>query len=227
MKQAAAPSAPRARFRGFLRGLLVASLGLAFLPAGQSRAAAVLSFSLAEIAQQAELIVEAEVVGVTSRLVPGGAMPMTCGRFRVHDVVKGGVAGGELELCFAGGVAGGRALAVPGMRYPYVGARGIYFVESTERLLANPILGWAQGEFPLREVADPIGAETALRVYTADGAPVAAVERGGPSPGQLSNGRARGVVVREGGAPSDAIDVVEFKRQVRALLPDASAGSTR
>jgi hypothetical protein len=54
---------------------------------------------------------------------------------------------------------------VSGMRYPDIGERGIYLIESTHEVMLNPLIGWYQGRFLV--VKDNAGG--AAKVMTADG----------------------------------------------------------
>lgn len=79
-----------------------------------------------------------------------------------------------ITLRFRGGRAGDRVEEVAGSPIPVPGERGIYFVESLDRFLVNPLYGWHQGR--LRIVRGRDGRE---RVATSRGHPVVAIGSAG------------------------------------------------
>ena len=67
------------------------------------------------------------------------------------DVIKGSNQIDTLELKFAGGTLNGETVRINGLSIPQPGEQGIYFVESTSNKLINPLVGWSQGHFVIKE----------------------------------------------------------------------------
>ncbi|MEX1198744.1 MAG: hypothetical protein WEB57_12905 [Pseudohongiellaceae bacterium] len=164
-------------------------------------ASTVVEMSFQDVVDSAELVFEGEVLSVESRQT-GPRRIHTIVRFRVLDVIKGDHPGDELELRYLGGEVNGRRMQVTDMEWPEAGESGVYFVESLQRPLVHPLVGWSQGHYRL--AADGQGED---RVYTADRQPVAghAVSDGGLNLMQL-------------GGPPAAVPAGEFKRRVRDLV---------
>lgn len=113
------------------------------------------SFTFDELAVQAEVVFEGRVIDV--RVEESEGLIYTWVRFDVEDVVKGHVPGQELELRFLGGETLDASVRVAELEFPAEGERGIYFVESLEPGLVNPLLGWSQGRFTIER--DGLGGE--------------------------------------------------------------------
>jgi hypothetical protein len=121
--------------------------------------------SLSDLANGSELIIDGTVVARSVEALPNGQGARTCFMFKIAEVIAGSHPGKSLRLCFFGGEINGRGFAVSGMRYPDVGERGIYLIESTHQSMLNPLIGWDQGRFLV--VKDNAGGMA--RVTTADG----------------------------------------------------------
>ncbi len=184
---------------------------LAALPAPPAGATTVRSLGIRELASRAELVFEGRVLDREVR-AEGRAL-RTCVRFAVLEVLKGPEVAGPLQLCFAGGSLGPRSRHVHGMRYPAPGERGVYFVAQLDADRVNPLLGWDQGRFLVREGAEPEGT-------SADGEPVVALEPAeeGPARGP-SAGVARGPRLASPGGRGLGPDA--FKRRLREILGEA------
>jgi hypothetical protein len=193
---------------GPLRLLALALAALAAAPAG---ATSLRSLSVRELLARAELVFEGRVLERTSReLAPNRAI-RTCVRVEVLEVVKGPAVASPLELCFAGGTVGVRTRVVHGVDVPEPGERGVYFVDDLDAPRVNPLAGWSQGRFRVREGPSP-------EVTTADGRPVVELlEREPPARGP-SDGVARGA--RVGAAGARGLDPADFKARLRALLAE-------
>lgn len=113
------------------------------------RATTVESFSFRELVEQAELIFQGRVVDIRQDDVRG--LTYTWVRFHVEEVVKGFYAAEQLELRFVGGETLRQRVEVSGASIPAAGERGIYFVDQLQNNAVNPLLGWSQGHFVIRE----------------------------------------------------------------------------
>ena len=143
---------------------------LAVLPFGQLGATTILGMDIDQIAGDAELIFEGEVIHRETRQDTGNGIISTYVTFSVLDVLKGDFNADSIELRFTGGVINGRMVEISGLIIPDLGEQGIYFVESTSRDLLNPLLGWSQGHFLIIET----GGER--RISTVDDRPVTLVQ---------------------------------------------------
>jgi hypothetical protein len=121
--------------------------------------------SLLDLAKGAELIVDGTVVSRKVEALGSGQGARTCFKIAVAEVIAGADPGKSIRLCFFGGEINGRGYGVAGMRYPSVGERGIYLVESLHQAMLNPLVGWDQGRFLLVRDA----ASGTLKVATAAG----------------------------------------------------------
>jgi hypothetical protein len=112
------------------------------------RASTILAVSFENIVNNSELIFEGQVVTQETRRSKQDGTPFTYSTFQVLDVIKGRVpAGGYLTLGFAGGTIDGMTLEVHDLRMPVLNEKGIYFVESMDKELVNPLYGWQQGHY--------------------------------------------------------------------------------
>jgi len=113
-------------------------------------ATTILGMNIDEVAQGAELIFEGKVVEHNVRENAAG-MIVTYVTFRIEELIKGEYDEPLLELKFTGGRLGERIMEVSGLRIPRPNEEGIYFVESVNRNLVNPLLGWSQGHYLIYE----------------------------------------------------------------------------
>ncbi len=133
--------------------------------------ATVRTLDLPQIAQQADVIVDATVQSVNSYWVaPVGVKSIrTRVNFTVNATIKGPAAQ-TLSLEFLGGEVGDRGLKVPGVPQFAVGERYILFSYSPEKSMVSPVLGMQQGA--LRVIHD--NESQVDRVYRYWGQPVSA-----------------------------------------------------
>ena len=113
-------------------------------------ATTILGMNIDEVAQGAELIFEGKVVEHNVRENTAG-MIVTYVTFRIEELIKGQYDEPLLELKFTGGSLGGQIMEISGLRIPSPNEEGIYFVESVNRNLVNPLLGWSQGHYLIYE----------------------------------------------------------------------------
>lgn len=112
------------------------------------RASTILAVSFESIVKNSEIIFEGQVVAQETRRSKLDGAPFTYSTFQVLDVIKGSVPeGGEITLGFAGGTINGMTLEVHDLRMPVLNEKGIYFVESMDKELTNPLYGWQQGHY--------------------------------------------------------------------------------
>ena len=184
-------------------------------------ATTILGMSIDEVAQEAEIIFEGKVVEHNVRENAAG-MIVTYVTFRIEELIKGEYDGPLLELKFTGGRLGGQIMEISGLRIPSPNEEGIYFVESVNRNLVNPLLGWSQGHYLIyeesgerrvstvndRPVTDvlstqsvPIALRKPVRVIDGDT---------DPATGVVASSDTRG--------PDQALTTESFKAKIRALI---------
>ncbi len=133
-------------------------------------ATTVLKMDIDQIVIKAELVFEGEVLLRESRREPNSGIINTYVTFSILDVIKGSYGANTIELKFAGGSIGNEVVKVNGLLIPVEGEQGIYFVESINRNLITPLIGWSQGHFIVQE-------ENGRRiVYTVDNRPVTDIQ---------------------------------------------------
>lgn len=205
------------------RWRLLAILLIALAASLPARASTVLEMSFRDLLTHAELVFEGRVTARQSFLEADGLI-YTRVDFDVRDVLKGEHAGTTLALRFLGGTLGPRRLEVTDMQMPEPGETGIYFIESLDTALVNPLVGWSQGHFLIEPQA---GGEPG--VLTSRHEPVLGLESVDTPPvtaglNAFSKGVAKGVVVQESlnaQAVSRPLSVEDFKRTVRALVAES------
>ena len=188
-------------------------------------ATTVLHIDVDFLLNKAMLIFEGEVVSSEARWDCNNTSITTFITFRVKDIIKGEHQSLTVTVGFLGGTVGETGLEVSTMVYPPVGENGIYFLENPGQQLVNPLVGWGQGHFRVKE--DSNGVE---RILTEGGAPVLgldfAVTNGAdsgnakmPSISLFSHGVARGVRTgKRGDALSTAMEKRQFKDTLKARL---------
>ena len=184
-------------------------------------ATTILGMNIDEVAQGAELIFEGEVVEHNVRENAAG-MIVTYVTFRIEELIKGEYDEPLLELKFTGGRLGGQIMEISGLRIPSPNEEGIYFVESVNRNLVNPLLGWSQGHYLIYEESGE------RRVSTVNDKPVTDVlsTRSVPialrKPVSVIDGDtdpATGVVASsDTPGPDQALTTESFKAKIRALI---------
>ncbi|MGB0231337.1 MAG: hypothetical protein ACPF89_08330 [Pseudohongiellaceae bacterium] len=184
-------------------------------------ATTILGMNIDEVAQGAELIFEGKVVEHNVRENAAG-MIVTYVTFRIEELIKGEYDEPLLELKFTGGRLGGQIMEISGLRIPSPNEEGIYFVESVNRNLVNPLLGWSQGHYLIYEESGE------RRVSTVNDRPVADVLSTQSVPVALrkpvsvidgDTEPATGVVVSSDSPdPDQALTTESFKAKIRALI---------
>ncbi len=185
-------------------------------------ATTILGMDIDEIANQAELIFEGEVLVRETRQDNNSGIINTYVTFQITDIVKGEFNGDSIELKFMGGTFQEQAVRVSGLTIPSEGEHGIYFVESLNLDLINPLLGWSQGHFII------IDRGREARITTVDHKPVIQVESVVEIPISIKKPRAiiegnnqvaAGIITEAGPLEIDrALTPDEFKIRIQELL---------
>ena len=194
-------------------------LPLLLMGSSVASATSVREASVAEMTDKSAVIFEAVVVDVRAHKSLRGSI-VTDVVFEVRDVIKGRVPQRRLTLEFLGGEIPGARQSIAAMQYPELGEQGIYFAESIDQPLINPLYGWDQGRFLVQR--DHAGVE---RVLTAGKRPVMDVQGSESTffaaPGvavQLSTGVASGVRATSAASANEALSAGQFKQRIRNLL---------
>ena len=143
-------------------------LGLLWLPIGYGTT--IQKLDIDDVVMEAELVFEGEVLTHEVRVDSNSNLINTFVTFLVLDVIKGSNQIDTLELKFAGGTLNGETVRINGLSIPQPGEQGIYFVESTSNKLINPLVGWSQGHFVIKEL------EGQRMVYTNTLKPVVGIQ---------------------------------------------------
>lgn len=185
-------------------------------------ATTLLGMDIDVVAADAELIFEGEVMQRESRLDQNSQLINTYITFRVIDVIKGDYSGDSLELKFMGGAFNGQMVEISGLVMPAEGEQGIYFVESLNTDMINPLLGWSQGHYLI------VDDEGVRRMSTVDHLPVIDVQSVTAipltirKPQTIIDGNAdaaAGVMTEESALQIErALTVDEFKSRIETIL---------
>ena len=134
--------------------LIFAKLSFVFILLHSSIVAATTlqKLDIDQVAKTADFIFEGEVLTREVRTEPNTGLINTYVTFLVLDVIKGDQQIKEIELKFTGGTSHGATVKVNGLTIPQAAEQGIYFVESTSENLINPLVGWSQGHFIIKEI---------------------------------------------------------------------------
>lgn len=109
-------------------------------------ASSILEVSIQQLTNEAESVFEGEVVATTPEMNNDGNI-YTYVDFLVLDVLSGNLNVGEtITLRFTGGTVNGLTLDM-GSIIPGTGEHGVYFIESNNTPLVNPLYGWSQGHY--------------------------------------------------------------------------------
>ena len=176
------------------------------------QAATILRIGTAELVNKSEIVFEGKVIKTRSEMNKQGGI-YTFVKFEVRDVIVGNKNVDEqLELRFTGGIVDDIALDV-GVRIPKDGESGVYFVERVRVGLINPLLGWDQGHFTIRDDG---------KVIAGNFQPVVDIKNRnyGSSP-TISQGVAEGIITRKQVTENDSpMTLEQFKISVKSLVND-------
>ena len=174
-----------------------------------------------EVINEAELVFEGEVLIHETRQDLNTGLINTYVTFSIFDVVKGSYAQNTIELKFAGGTFNGETVKVNGSRIPEQGEQGIYFVESTDQNLINPLVGWSQGHFIIKEV------DGERIIFTTEQKPVVGIQSVSSIPPSIkrpntimeeSGDTAAGVSVDRLGEMRRRLSVNEIKSEILEMI---------
>jgi len=185
-----------------------------------SQATSIQQLGFDEVVANSVLVFEGEVVASESVYNKAATAIITRVRFRVFELLKGELDEVYVTLNFAGGNVGDVGMVIPGMRYPQIGEHGLYFVKDLRATHANPLVGWSQGHYLIKNEAGESS------VSTADGKPIYDVQA---SPGPfraLSMGIAKGILTKhkKGIKPLRAR---QFKDRVRSRMRSQPRATVR
>ncbi len=182
----------------------------------------IMGMDIDRVAQDAEFIFEGRVINSETRQDSNTGIVSTYVTFSVIEVIKGDYDGDTLELRFMGGTFNGEVTEVSGLTLPLLDEEGIYFVESLNRNLVNPLLGWSQGHFIIQEDNGQRLIRTTDMKPVTDVQPVSNIPPVIKKPQLLIEGKsevAAGVSVdRSALTTADGLTVGEFKSRIRALI---------
>ena len=200
--------------RGAMLPWMVVFCGLLFGVSAQATSIRQLSFD--QVAKQAELVFEGEVVAVEARWNADRSHIQTFVTFRITEVLKGSHAPTSLTLSFVGGTVANTTEKFDGLIYPKFGENGIYFVENVSRPQLNPLVGWSQGHYKI------VRHQGVDRMLTASRQPVVEIQkqisadsltgRTGKQTGDRSVGHVTGLDV--GNEVKMAVSKDDFKREI-------------
>ena len=179
------------------------------------QAATILRIGTAELVNKSEIVFEGKVIKTRSEMNKQGGI-YTFVKFEVRDVIVGNKNVDEqLELRFTGGIVDDVALDV-GVRIPKDGESGVYFVERVRVGLINPLLGWDQGHFTIRNDG---------KVIAGNFQPVVDIKnRNYRTSPTISQGVAEGIITRKQVTGNDSsyssMTVEQFKISVKSLVND-------
>lgn len=179
------------------------------------QAATILRIGTAELVNKSEIVFEGKVIKTRSEMNKQGGI-YTFVKFEVRDVIVGNKNVDEqLELRFTGGIVDDIALDV-GVRIPKDGESGVYFVERVRVGLINPLLGWDQGHFTIRDDG---------KVIAGNFQPVVDIKnRNYRTSPTISQGVAEGIITRKQVTGNDSsyssMTVEQFKISVKSLVND-------
>ena len=186
-------------------------------------ASTVKQVSFDELIEQSELVFEGNVVSAESRWNNSKKLIKTFITFEITEVISGDYQSDTLELSFIGGKIGDSYVEAQGLRQPKVGEKGIYFIQSTTQAMANPLVGWSQGQFLLEQ--DSTGNEI---VMTDSHQPViglaeTVVDNQLVEASELSKGVAQGVMVMEKISTKQSImTATDFKSKLKDRIKQIS-----
>jgi len=132
---------------GFLYAVLFALKAMCFLTFSVLvGATSIESLNGDQLLERAQLVFEGQVLAITTAQTSKN-MIMTEVEFDVQEVLFGDYDKPRIKLKFVGGKVGDARMNVAEMIYPDTGEQGVYFVESIDQVLVNPLVGWSQGQF--------------------------------------------------------------------------------
>jgi hypothetical protein len=150
-------------------------------------ASSILEVDISQLVNSSESVFEGEVVSITPEMNADGNI-YTYVNFLVLDALSGTFNVGEtITLRFTGGTANGLTLNI-GSTIPAVGEHGVYFVESNNTPLINPLYGWSQGHYRVQANGNIVAGDDQVVVGVDNNL------KTDHSKIRLSNGLAKGII---------------------------------
>ena len=115
-----------------------------------AHATTILQVHMDSMLKTAQLVFSGRVLSSEARWLEDGSTIKTFIVFDVQEIISGNYSEDELTLSFEGGTVAEDTIEISGMTMPKLGEKGIYFVENIDRPLVNPIVGWSQGHFLIK-----------------------------------------------------------------------------
>jgi len=181
-----------------------------FLTSSLVSATTIQKLTFEQLSSGAELIFEGQVLASQTSWNNSKTEIATEITFEVIEVLSGDFEAGQLILRFLGGTVDGHTMRVQATRYPEVGEQGVYFVESINRKMVNPLLGWTQGHFKIKDGV----------VATVNDNVIVGIEDTGAgstnliSEGVISEGVVAGVKTKQAASSEAGMSVDEFKKLI-------------
>ena len=176
-------------------------------------ASSILEVDFHQVVNKAESIFEGEVVATSSEFSADGNI-YTFVDFLVLDVLSGDLNIGEsITLRFTGGTVNGLTLNMDSS-IPDIGEHGVYFIESINTQLINPLYGWSQGHYRIQADGHIIAGDNRVVIGADENS------RNNSSHLKLSTGIANGIITlpqQQVNTPplSPPISLDEFKRLIK------------
>jgi len=187
-----------------------------------SNASSIQQFDVSELIEKSELVFEGRVLSSEARWNENQTLIQTFITFEVSEIISGSYEQNTLELSFVGGRVGNDNIEAQGMRQPAIGEKGIYFVHSLTRELLNPLVGWSQGQFLLKE--DSLGNDM---VMTDSHRPITGLRKSQINnkafvttrSASFSHGIASDVMLnKDKNARDSAMSATQFKKELKARM---------
>ena len=181
-----------------------------FLTCSVVTATTIQKLTFEQLSSGAELIFEGRVLSSQTSWNNSKTEIATEVTFKVVEVLSGDFQSSQLVLRFLGGTVDGHTMRVQATRYPEVGEQGVYFVESVSRKMVNPLLGWTQGHFKIKEGV----------IATVNDNIIVGIEDSGAgskslvSEGVISEGVVAGVKTKQATSSEAGMSVEEFKQLI-------------
>jgi hypothetical protein len=199
----------------------VFSIVLLLISSSNSMASSVREVTLDEALQQSQLVFDGSVVTVEAN-EDSPKRIYTYVTFDILEIIKGKYQKSSITLRFLGGTFGNVTMAISDMQVPQIGERGIYFVESLERLQVHPFYGWSQGHFIVEPDQTGIDRVKTNRKQSITEVGVDKLEAQSPpddaSLQPLSRGVARGLIVAQDSKVTKGLTANEFKNILKERL---------
>lgn len=195
--------------------LILTSLSLMHFESAD--ASTILEVSTSELIVNSVLVFEGVVINKESKFTENNSSINTYIKFNIIQILKGDYTNSDLELRFAGGQVGDIKMKVSDSHLPSIGEHGIYFVESIENTLVNPLYGWSQGHFIIIKTAN--GQEL---ITTPDNKIVNGITISSKQVPKISNGIAKGISIKQKNDNTPALTKDAFVEGLKVLIRETN-----